>query len=433
MKRFIVLFALIGVLAAHTLALRAAPNSLASNTKPDHPAKGKPIPDQYIVVLKDSASAQSVADTLGVKAKHVYKAALKGFTAKLSAHELEKLRQNPQVDYIEQDQEVHISTTQYSPPWGLDRIDQRYLPLSDSYSYTSTGAGVTAYIIDTGIEASHWDFGGRAANVYDAFGGNGADCHGHGTHVAGTVGGTMYGVAKGVQLRGVRVFDCFGGSTWSGIIAGIDWVRLYGQRPAVANMSFGGGYLASVNTAVENLVNSGVVVAVAAGNDYGANACNSSPASASGILTVAASNGDYKADFSSAGPCVELYAPGEEIPSAWLGGSTATKKGTSMASPHVAGAAARYLQNNPSAAPATVNSWIINNATSNVIYDNPLNTPNKLLFIADESAPPPPPEPTRSPPPPPQPTPVPTLPPECPVRYCDDVPLGSAHDSSLRQ
>ncbi|HEY0601603.1 MAG TPA: S8 family peptidase [Herpetosiphonaceae bacterium] len=432
MQRFIVLFTLVGVFAAHTLAFRAAPASLASNTKPDNPAKGKPIPDQYIVVLKNSASAQSVADTIGVKAKHEYKAAIKGFTAKLNANQLEKLRQNPQVDFIEQDQEVQLSTTQYWPSWGLDRIDQRYLPLSDSYSYTSTGAGVTAYIIDSGIEASHWDFGGRAANVYDVFGGNGTDCHGHGTHVAGTVGGAMYGVAKSVQLRGLRVFDCSGYGTWSGAIAAVDWVRLYGQRPAVANLSLGGGYMASMNLAVENLVNSGVVVAVAAGNDYGANACNSSPASANGILTVAASNGDYKADFSSSGPCVELYAPGEDIPSAWLGGSTRTLKGTSMASPHVAGAAARYLQNNPSAAPATVNSWIITNATSNVIYGNPLDTPNKLLFIADESAPPLPPEPTRTPPPPPEPTLAPTQPPECPVRYCDEEPIGGAPDSSLR-
>lgn len=397
MKRFIVLFALIGVLSVYSLSsLQAAPLSQPFNNQPDNPAKGKPIPDQYIVMLKESADGQSVADALGVKAKHVYKSAIKGFTAKLNANQLEKLRQNPLVELIEQDQEVSITDTQYSPPWGLDRIDQRYLPLSGTYSYSSYGAGVTAYIIDTGIESAHWDFGGRAYNVYDAFGGNGEDCNGHGTHVAGTVGGATYGVAKQVQLRGVRVLDCGGSGSWSGVIAGVDWVRLYGTRPAVANMSLGGGASSAVDTAVNNLSNSGVFVAVAAGNSN-ASACNYSPARASTVLTVAASDSnDYKASFSNYGSCVEVYAPGVNITSAYPYGSTASLSGTSMASPHAAGVGALYKSMYGDVASSTVRNWIISNATANVILGNRTGTPNRLLATPDVYSPPPP-EPTDPP------------------------------------
>lgn len=383
MKRLIALFSLVGLLSMYPLSsLQAASNAQPISGKPDNPAKGKPIPDQYIVVLKDGASTQSVTDTIGVKAKHEYKAALKGFAAKLNAKQLEQLRKHPQVDFIEQDQEVSLSGTQYNPPWGLDRIDQRYLPLSGVYTTDSTGMYVTAYVIDTGIEASHWDFGGRAANVFDAFGGNGQDCHGHGTHVAGTLGGSTYGVAKNVQLRGVRVVNCYGSGSTSDAMAGVDWVRTYGQRPAVANMSLRYGYSSALNLAVENLVGSGVVVVVAAGNEYGADACNYSPGSANGILTVAASDAnDYKADFSNSGPCVELYAPGVNIPSAWLYGGTATLSGTSMAAPHVAGAAALWLQFDRQGSPAQVNAGLINNSTPNVITNNPSGTPNRLIFV----------------------------------------------------
>jgi subtilisin family serine protease len=409
MKRFMIVFALVGLLAVHVLSTQAAPRTSLNKEKPTNPAKGKLIADQYIVVLKEGVDAKAIATALGVKPKHLYKAALNGFAGKLTAAQVEALRSNPNVDYVEQDQEVTASDTQYYPVWNLDRIDQRYLPLSSTYTYPSYGAGVTAYIIDTGLQADHPDFGGRAANVYDAFGGTGADCNGHGTHVAGTVGGANYGVAKGVQLRGVRVLDCNGSGSWSGVIAGVDWVRLYGQRPAVANLSLGGGYVSSVNTAVTNLSNSGVFTAVAAGNN-GANACNYSPASAAGVVTVAASDSsDYRAYFSNYGACVEIYAPGVAVTSDWIGSSTNTIPGTSMASPHVAGAGAIYKSLYGDAASSSVSSWIIGNATANVIISNPSGTPNLLLFIPDGSTPAPTAVPTY-------PTPYPTerVPPPCP-------------------
>jgi subtilisin family serine protease len=381
MKRFIVPFSLAVLLAVPSLSTQAASPGTTTQS-PSPPAKGKPIADQYIVVLKQSADAEVVANAIGAQPKHLYRAALKGFTAKLTARQLDALKHNPQVDYIEQDQEVTISDTQYSPPWGLDRTDQRYLPLSGSYTYGNPGSGITAYIIDTGLQANHPDFGGRAANVYDAFGGNGADCNGHGTHVAGTVGGTTYGIAKQVQLRGVRVLNCSGSGSWSGVIAGVDWVRMYGQRPAVANMSLGGGYSAAVNQAVTNLVAANVFTAVAAGNTYGANACNSSPAGAARVLTVAASNiNDQRATFTDIGPCVEVYAPGEHILSAWIGSGTNTISGTSMASPHAAGVGALYLAVNRSATADQVRDWIVANATPNVIGNNPSDTPNRLLYL----------------------------------------------------
>jgi subtilisin family serine protease len=239
---------------------------------------------------------------------------------------------------------------------------------------------VRAYIIDTGLQANHPDFGGRAANVYDAFGGNGADCNGHGTRVGGTVGGSTYGVAKGVALRGVRVLDCAGSGSFSGIIAGVDWVRKNRFSPAVANMSLGGGYSSSVNTAVSNLANSGVFVAVAAGNSN-ANACYYSPASAGAAYTVAASDKtDTRASFSNYGSCVDGYAPGVGIKSAWLSSGTNAISGTSMASPHVAGVAALYKATCGDAASSTIASWINTNATTGVIKSNPTGTPNRLLY-----------------------------------------------------
>jgi subtilisin family serine protease len=263
-------------------------------------------------------------------------------------------------------------------PWGLDRIDQRALPLSRSYTYNSTGAGVSVYVIDTGLQSNHPDFGGRARNVYDTFGGNGEDCQGHGTHVGGTIGGATYGVAKSAQLRGVKVLNCSGSGSTSGIIAAVDWVRRNAAKPAVANMSLGGGYSGSLNTAVTNLVNSGVFVAVAAGNE-GQNACNVSPASASGTYTVAADKTDTRASFSNYGACVDGYAPGVAIKSAWLTSGTNTISGTSMASPHVAGVAALYKSRNGDVAASTIVSWINTNATANVIKSNPSQTPNRLL------------------------------------------------------
>lgn len=355
--------------------------SAARKPSPDAPARGKPIPNQYIVVLKARAKPYSVAAVADVLPKFVYDAALNGFAAQLNRGQLTALLHNPQVDYIEQDMEVEADTTQWSPPsWGLDRIDQRYRPLSGSYTFNKTGAGVRVYVIDSGIQTNHPDFGGRAAVAFDAFGGNGQDCYGHGTHVAGTIGGTKYGVAKWVALRSVRVLDCTGKGSWAAILAGINWVARYHVKPAVANMSLGGGYSLSVNTAVTNMINQGVFTAVAAGNSN-QNACNFSPASAAGTLTVAASDRtDVKASFSNYGGCVDVYAPGVAITSTWLYGGSKALDGTSMATPHVAGLAALYKANYGDAAPSTVAGWILYASTTGVISGNPSGTPNRLIF-----------------------------------------------------
>jgi subtilisin family serine protease len=273
-------------------------------------------------------------------------------------------------------------TTQSGATWGIDRIDQRSRPLSGTYTYTSTGSGVTAYIIDTGIQTSHSQFGGRAAVAYDALGGNGQDCNGHGTHVAGTVGSATYGVAKGVALRAVRVLDCNGSGSTSGVIAGMNWVASHHVAKSVANMSLGGGYSSSTNSAANSLASSGVFLAVAAGNSN-ANACNYSPSSAANTTTVAAStSSDARASYSNYGGCVDLYAPGSSITSTWLNGGTNTISGTSMATPHVTGVAALYKATYGDASYSTIRSWLTTNATANVITGNPTGTPNKLLYKA---------------------------------------------------
>lgn len=385
MKRFVGLFAVVFVLLASVMTTGSVQaGSPLQKEKPDNPKKGKTIPDNFIVTVKEGADVKAVLDNVKVKPKHVYEEAVRGFAAELKPKQVEILASNPSVEAIEQDQEVMLEATQSmdsnGDPWGLDRIDQRALPLSRSYTYTRNGAGVYAYIIDTGLQANHPEFEGRAQNVYDALGGNGSDCNGHGTHVAGTIGGKTYGVAKGVQLRGVRVLGCNGSGSTSGIIAAVDWVRRNAQKPAVANMSLGGGYSSSLNTAVTNLANSGVFVAVAAGNEN-QNACNVSPASASGTLTVAASDKtDTRASFSNYGGCVDVYAPGVAIKSAWINSGTSTISGTSMASPHAAGVAALYKSANGDAASSTIVSWIINNSTTNVIKSNVSGTPNRLLY-----------------------------------------------------
>jgi subtilisin family serine protease len=346
---------------------------------------GDPIPGQYIVVFNDGVSdphgkAKEKALKAKGKMKYSYGAALKGFAAELSDEAVAELRADPDVAYVEQDQTVSINTTQTGATWGIDRIDQRNRPLSGTYTYTATASAVRAYIIDTGIQTSHSQFGGRASAVYDAFGGNGQDCNGHGTHVAGTVGSSTYGIAKAIKLRAVRVLNCSGSGSWSGIIAGLDWVRTNHIKPAVANMSLGGGFSSSVNTAANNLSNAGVFVAVAAGNSN-ANACNFSPASAANVTSVMSStSSDAKSSFSNWGSCTHLYAPGSSITSTWLNGGTNTISGTSMASPHVAGVAALYKATFGDASSSTIRSWLINNSTTGVITGNPTGTPNRLLY-----------------------------------------------------
>ncbi|ADO72729.1 S8 family peptidase [Stigmatella aurantiaca] len=341
---------------------------------------GKGIPEQYIVVMKKGAALQATLASASIAPMHTYQV-INGFAASLTKEQLDAVRRDPAVAFVEQDQVVHADVTQRGATWGLDRIDQRALPLSTTYAYGQPAFGVSAYIIDTGVTPTHPDFNGRAASVFNSTGdGNPNDCNGHGTHVAGTIGGTTWGVAKGVFLYGVKVLGCSGSGSYAGVIAGVDWVRTNGTKPAVANMSLGGGFSQAVNDAVNSLANSGIFVAVAAGNSN-ADACNYSPASAAAATTAAASeSNDARAYYSNFGPCIDVYAPGSGITSAWLNGGTNTISGTSMASPHIAGVAALYKGNFGDDSSANIDQWIKSNATPNVITGNPAGTPNLLLY-----------------------------------------------------
>lgn len=363
------------------------------------------IPNQYIVVLEPGSaaenvqSAQNYVQARGGEVLYTYSAALNGFAAKMPEKAVTALRKNPNVAYIEVDQVVSISDSQSNPTWGLDRIDQRDLPLDDTYVYNQNGDGVHAYIIDTGIRITHNEFGSRASYAYDSLGGSGNDCHGHGTHVAGTVGGTTYGVAKSVSLYAVRVLDCNGSGTTSGVIAGVDWVTNNHNSPAVANMSLGGGASSSLDNAVSNSIAAGVTYAVAAGNDS-ANACNYSPARVDDALTAGATtSSDSRSSFSNYGSCVDIFAPGSSITSAWNSSdsSTNTISGTSMASPHVAGVAALYLDANPGASPSQVFNAVIDGATSGRLSGIGSGSPNLLLYSLLDSTPTPTPGPTPVP------------------------------------
>jgi aqualysin 1 len=401
MKRSLVLMMSIIVCMASLALMPALANrqelkrGIAAEDKLHRVRKGA-IPGHYIVVLDADAagkagdlfSAASKTSDLtrvyGGVAKNIYAYAINGFSAEMSEEQALELSFDPRVKFVEEDSIMEATATQNDPPWGLDRTGQRDLPLNQTYSYTTTGSGVNVYIIDTGIRRTHTQFGGRAVVGFDAVGDgqNTNDCNGHGTHVSGTVGGSTYGIAKGVRLFAVRVLDCGGSGSNSGVIAGVDWVTANHISPAVANMSLGGGVSTALDTAVNNSINSGVTYAIAAGNSN-VNAANSSPARVAAAITVGSSTiNDDRSSFSNFGSVVDIFAPGSSILSAWRTSDTATAtlSGTSMATPHVAGVAARFLQSNPGASPATVRNELVNQATLNHLSGIPTGTANRLLF-----------------------------------------------------
>jgi subtilisin family serine protease len=401
----------LALLAAAATTAAATATAAAAATIPATPAPtgtirlaGGPtaVPGSYIVVLKDStrgapagapagaaavsSRAAGLAKGYGGSVVRSFGRALNGFEASLSEAAAKKLAADPTVAYVEQNHTVSIADTQSNPTWGIDRIDQRNRPLSSTYTYSTTASNVTAYIIDTGIRFNHTEFGGRAVSGYDAVdGGTADDCNGHGTHVAGTVGGSTYGVAKGVKLVGVRVLNCSGSGTNAGVIAGVNWVTNNAVKPAVANMSLGGGVSSALDSAVANSIASGVTYGLAAGNSN-ANACNSSPSRvAAGITVGATTSSDARASYSNYGSCVDIFAPGSSITSAWYTSRSATNtiSGTSMATPHVVGAAALILAGSPGLTPAQVRDTMVSKATAGVVTSAGSGSPNRLLYTGN--------------------------------------------------
>lgn len=351
------------------------------------------VKDSYIVTLKDSAGfraasakGKALATRYGAEVERTYKTALNGYATEMSETEAKRLAADPAVASVVQNKTVHINDTQTGPTWGLDRIDQADLPLDSAYTYPdSAGSGVTAYIIDTGVRITHTAFGGRASYGYDAVDDDSTadDGNGHGTHVAGTVASSTYGVAKAANIVAVRVLDDDGSGTTAGVVAGIDWVTENAQFPAVANMSLGGGADTTLDTAVANSIAAGVTYAVAAGNDN-ANASSYSPARVASAITVGAStSADARSSFSNYGSVLDIFAPGSSITSTYNTSNTATStlSGTSMASPHVAGAAAVYLGENPSATPAQVTTALTSAASASTLTGVGTGSPNLLLQV----------------------------------------------------
>ncbi|MFF6872717.1 S8 family peptidase [Streptomyces sp. NPDC090109] len=389
--------------AATAAALLGTFAAVPAQAAPAAPAEGTvlaagsadAVPGSYIVTLKQGAGFKAGSDkgrklisAYGGTVRKTFGSALNGYTATLDATAARRLAADPSVASVEQNQVVRSDATQNNAPWGLDRIDQANLPLSGTYTYPdSAGAGVTAYVIDTGVRISHSELAGRAVNGYDAVQNDtvAQDGNGHGTHVATTVAGTTYGVAKKAKVVAVRVLDNNGSGTTAGVIAGIDWVTSHHTAgvPAVANLSLGGGASTTLDNAVRRSIADGITYAVAAGNS-GANASSSSPARVTEALTVGATgNNDAKSSWSNYGSVLDLFAPGVSITAGWHTGDSATNtiSGTSMAAPHVAGAAAIYLAGHPSATPAQVATALVNGATPNKVTSPGSGSPNRLLRI----------------------------------------------------
>ncbi|MDY0811435.1 S8 family peptidase [Kitasatospora purpeofusca] len=350
------------------------------------------VPGQYIVTVRQGLDpAATAAKVKGVEPLHTYRTVLNGFSARLDAHQLRMVRALPGVEAVEEDGRASIpkavpasATTkrEAASSWGLDRIDQKKLPLDESFTVEGDGAGVTAYVIGTGIEYAHEEFEGRATSGTDVVGDgqDGVDCNGHGTHIAGTIGGKTYGIARKVNLGSVRVLGCDGTGSYERLIAGFEWLAANAKKPAVANISLGGDVSEALNKAADALTDAGVLPILAAGNSS-KDACFVSPASASRVITVAASNKwDEETAFTNLGPCVDLYAPGEEIVSAKLGGGSKADSGTSMAAPHVVGVVALYLAAHPNATPEDIAEWLQDNATTDVLTNVSKGTPNLLLY-----------------------------------------------------